>query len=82
MSWPEAMERMSGHNVEDCPWCGARLAPIIVVLDPDEVQRTLAQRGLLDPIAPLTQAPTRGPPVGQLQLPFPGSSDQRTPVAA
>ncbi len=33
MSWAEAMERMAGHNVEACPWCGARLAPIIVVLD-------------------------------------------------
>ena len=48
----------------------------------DEVRRALAQRGLLDPIAPLAQAPARGPPVGQLELPFPGGICQRTPVAA
>jgi hypothetical protein len=82
MTRAEAMERMGGYNLDDCPRCGARLAPIIVVLDPDEIRRTLAQRGLLDPIAPLTRAPARGPPTGQLELPFPGGTAQRSPVAA
>jgi hypothetical protein len=83
MTWAEAMERMADYNLDDCPWCGARLAPVIVVLHAEEVHRTLVQRGLLDPIPPLTQAPARGPPVGQLELPFLGASiHQRSPVAA
>ncbi len=82
MSWPEAMQRMSGHNFEDCPRCGARLAPLTVVLDPDEIQRALDQRGLVDSVPLLSRAPARGPPVGQLELPFPGRTSQRPPVAA
>ncbi len=87
MSWPEAMQRMSDQissllNFEDCPRCGARLAPLTVVLDPDEIQRALDQRGLVDSVPLLSRAPARGPPVGQLELPFPGRTSQRPPVAA
>ena len=70
MPWAEAIERLSGHNVEHCPRCGAQLAPVTVVLDPEEIQRTLALRGLLDPLATLTESPSRGPPILQLSLLF------------
>ena len=76
------MQRMSGHNVEQCPSCGAQLAPITVVLDPEEIRRILDLRGILDPIPLLSQAPTRGPPTGQLELPYVSRTPQRPPVAA
>jgi len=84
MSWAEAMHRMAAHNLEQCPRCGARLAPLTVVLDPDEIRRTLEDRGILDPIPPLSRAPARGPPHGQLTLPFASSSacDPASPFAA
>ncbi len=78
MTWTEAMERMADYNLDDCPRCGARLAPIVVVLDPDEIQLALDQRGLVDSVPLLSRAPARGPPVGQLELPFPGRTSQRS----
>ena len=44
MRWAEALRRMSDYDVESCPRCGARLAPVVVVLDPDEIRRTLELR--------------------------------------
>jgi hypothetical protein len=81
---PKAMQRLGGHNVEQRPHCGALLRPITVVLDPDEIHRILAQRGIIAPVPLLSVAPARGPPAGQLQLPFPETSRApcRPPVAA
>ena len=78
------MQRLGGHNVEHCPHCGALLRPITVVLEPVEIHRILAQHGVLAPVPLLSQAPARGPPVGQLPLPFPEANTAlcRPPAAA
>jgi hypothetical protein len=70
MRWAEAQRRMADYDVETCPRCGAQLAPVVVVLDPDEIRRTLELRAAGGPLPLLRQAPSRGPPRGQLPLPF------------
>jgi hypothetical protein len=82
MGWAEAQRRMSDHDVEHCPRCGARLAPVVVVLDPGEIHRTLELRASGGPLPLLSQAPARGPPHGQLPLPFADRAASRAPAAA
>lgn len=82
MGWAEAQRRMSDYDVENCPRCGARLAPVVVVLDPGDIHRTLELRASGGPVPLLSQAPARGPPHGQLPLPFAGPAASRAPAAA
>jgi hypothetical protein len=82
MRWAEAQRRMGDYDVESCPRCGARLAPVVVVLDPDEIRRTLEMRAPGGPVELLSQAPSRGPPQGQLPLPFVVRDVRRAPATA
>jgi hypothetical protein len=76
---------MAGYEMETCPDCGAQLAIVGVVLDPGEIQFALASRGLLAPIEPITNSPSRGrsdflPSSPQLELDlFPVSPDEPEP---
>ena len=82
MPWAEAVRRMGDYDVEHCPRCGARLAPVVVVLDPDEIRRTLELRAPGGPVELLSQAPCRGPPGRQLPLPFAVPAGRQAPAAA
>lgn len=82
MPWAEAVRRMGDYNVETCPRCGARLAPVVVVLDPDEIRRTLELRAPAAQLPLLSQAPSRGPPRGQLPLPFAVPAGRQASAAA
>ncbi len=70
VTWARLLKRMAGYEMEVCPECGAALAIVEVVLVAHEVQRKLEARGLLDPIPPLGQSPSRGPPPPQLAFDF------------
>jgi hypothetical protein len=70
MSWAKLLRRMGGWEMEACPRCGAAMATLRLVTDPDEVRRTLETWGQAAvPTPPRPQAPSRGPPA-QLGLAF------------
>ena len=63
MSWAKLLRRMGGWEMEACPRCGAAMATLRLVTDPDEVRRTLETWGQAAvPNPPRPQAPPRGPP--------------------
>ena len=69
MSWAKLLRRMGGWEMEACPQCGAAMATLRLVTDPDQVRRTLETWGQdAVPTPPRPQAPPRGPPASQLVL--------------
>jgi hypothetical protein len=83
MTWARLLKRMAGFDMETCPRCDRPLRLLEIVLEPDAIAATLtaSQRGYRR--VGLTSISARGPPEGQLALPFgrAASSDEPTVAA-
>ena len=72
ISWAKLLHRMGGWEMETCPRCGAGMATLRLVTNPDEVRRTLDAWSDSHQAEPRRQPKARAPPgvTGQLALAF------------